>query len=130
MFTRKLNSSRDEIIPVFGEMSLTPTVYTFLLRWIFIHGWTHSYQKDRDEILPWDEEKKKKRVNASSWDEILKFLIFVIFASWVPTQENYILLWTVKIFLIAGPNFHTRRSRFLWYQGDFQSQTAALKKEK
>ena len=57
MITRKL-SSRDEIIPVYGEMPLT--VYTFLLRWNFIPGRTHPCQKDRDEISSRGEKKTKK----------------------------------------------------------------------
>ena len=52
------NSSRDEIIPVYGEMS--PTVYTFLPRWNFILGWTHPCQKDRNEISTQDEKKMCK----------------------------------------------------------------------
>ena len=72
------NSSRDEIILIYGEMSLT--VYTFLSRWNFIPGWTHHYQKDRDELSSWDDKKKKKRrVNTSCWDEILKWACFLIF---------------------------------------------------
>ena len=56
--------SRDEIIPVYGEMSLT--VYTFLPRWNFILGWTHPFQKERNEISSRDEKKKKRHVNTSS----------------------------------------------------------------
>ena len=41
VFTREI-LSRDEIIPVYGEMSLT--VYTFLPRWNFILEWTHPCQ--------------------------------------------------------------------------------------
>ena len=36
-FIPEWNSSRDEIIPAYGEMS--HTVYTFLPRWNFIPGW-------------------------------------------------------------------------------------------
>ena len=43
-FIRGWNSSPDETIPVYGEMSLT--VYTFLLRWNFTLGWNHPSQKD------------------------------------------------------------------------------------
>ena len=70
-------------------------VYT----WNFIPGWNHpclwsnvSYylhvfaemkfhprMKDRDEISHWDEEKKKRRVNTSSRDEILKWACFFNF---------------------------------------------------
>ena len=56
-FTREI-SSRDEIIRVYGEKSLT--AYIFLPRWNFIPGWTHPCQKDRDEILSRDEKRKKK----------------------------------------------------------------------
>ena len=73
MFSSEI-SSRDEIIPVYGEMSLT--VYTFLPRWNFIPGWTHSCQKDRDEI---SSRMEKRRVNTSSWDEILKWVCFFFF---------------------------------------------------
>ena len=52
------NSSWVEIIPVYGEMSLT--AHTFLSRWDFILGWTHPCQKDRDEILSWGEKKIKR----------------------------------------------------------------------
>ena len=55
------NSSWAEIIPVYGEMSLT--VYTFLPRWNFIPGW----------------KKEKRRVNTSSRDEILKWGCFFNF---------------------------------------------------
>ena len=68
------NLSRDEIIPVYSEMFLT--VYTLLPRWNFIPGWTHPCQKDRDEISSRDEKKKKRRVNTSSRDEILKWACF------------------------------------------------------
>ena len=54
-------SSRDELIPVHGEMSLT--VYTFLPRLNFILGW----------------KKTKRRVNNSSRDEILKWACFLNF---------------------------------------------------
>ena len=68
-------------------------VYT----WNFILGWNHpclwlSYvsdclhvfaevkfhpeMKDRNEISSPDEKKKKRRVNTSSWDEILKWACF------------------------------------------------------
>ena len=53
-----LNLFRVEIIPVYGEMSLT--AHTFLSRWNFILGWTHPCQKDKDEILSWGEKKIKK----------------------------------------------------------------------
>ena len=53
------NSSRDEIVPVYGEVSLT--VYTFFPRWNFIPGW------------------KKRRVNTSFRDEILKWRCFFNF---------------------------------------------------
>ena len=53
-----LNLFRVEIIPVYGEMSLT--AHTFLSRWNFILGWTHLCQKDKDEILSWGEKKIKK----------------------------------------------------------------------
>ena len=76
MFTREI-LSRDEIIPVYYEMSVT--VYTFLPRWNFIPGWTHPCQKDRDEISSRDEKKKKRRVNTSSRDEILKSVCFFNF---------------------------------------------------
>ena len=69
-FDPGINSSRDEIVPAYGEMSLT--VYTFLPRWNFILGLTHPFQKDRDQISSRDEKKKKRRVNTSSRDEILK----------------------------------------------------------
>ena len=62
--------------PCLGEMSLT--VYTFLPRWNFIPGWTHPCQKERDEILSRDEKKKKRRVNTSFWDEILKWEYFFL----------------------------------------------------
>ena len=62
--------------PVYGEMPLT--VYTFLPRWNFILGWTHPRMKDRDE------KKKKRRVNTSSRDEILKWASFFNF--WVCIQ--------------------------------------------
>ena len=71
------NSSREGIIPIDGEMFLT--VYTFLPRWNFIPGWTHPCQKDRDEISSRDEEKKKRCVNTSSRDEILKWACFFNF---------------------------------------------------
>ena len=48
-FISRWNSSRDEIIPVYGEMSLT--VYTFLPRRNFIPGWTHSALKDRWNLI-------------------------------------------------------------------------------
>ena len=71
------NSSRDEILPVYVEMSLT--VYTFLLRWNFILGWVHPEMKDRHEFSSRNEKKKKRRVNTSSWDEILKWSCFFSF---------------------------------------------------
>ena len=52
------------------------TVCTFLSRWNFIPGWTHPCQKDTDEISSRDEKKKKRRVNTSSRDEILKWACF------------------------------------------------------
>ena len=58
-FIPRWNSSRDEIIPVYGEMSRT--VYTFLPRWNFIPGWTHPGMKDRGEISSRDEKKKEKK---------------------------------------------------------------------
>ena len=67
-FHPRWNLSQDEIIPVYGEMSLT--VYMFLPRWNFILGWK------TDEISSWDEKKKKRRVNTSSGDEILKLACF------------------------------------------------------
>ena len=76
MFKREI-SSWDKIIPGYGEMSLS--VYTFLPRWNFIPGWTHPCQKDRDGISSRKEEKKKRRVNTSSPDEILKWVCFLIF---------------------------------------------------
>ena len=70
------NSSRNEIIPVCGEMSLT--VDTFFPRWNFIPEWTHPCQKDRDEISSWNEKKKKRRGNTSSWDETLQWTYFYV----------------------------------------------------
>ena len=75
VFTREI-SSRDEIIPVYGEMPLT--VYAFLPRWNFIPVWTYSCQKQRWNFIK--EWKKKKRcVNISSGDEILKLVFFFYF---------------------------------------------------
>ena len=51
-------------------------VYTFLPRWNFILGWTHLCQKDRDEVSSRDEKKKKRHVNTSCRDEILKWACF------------------------------------------------------
>ena len=45
-------------------------------RWNFILGWTHPCQKDRQEISSRDENKKKRRVNTSSRNEILKWACF------------------------------------------------------
>ena len=73
VFTREI-SSRDESTSVYGETSLT--VYTFLPRWNFIPGWG---MKDRDEISSRDEKKKKRRVNTSSRDGILKWACFFNF---------------------------------------------------
>ena len=47
LFTRK-SSSWDEIIPVYGEMSLT--VYTFLPRWNFIPGWKTGMKKRKKDV--------------------------------------------------------------------------------
>ena len=62
VFTRNFisgwNSSRNEVIPVYGEMSLT--VYTFLARWNFIPEWTHPCLKERDEISSRNEKKTCK----------------------------------------------------------------------
>ena len=71
------SSSWVEIILVCDEMSLT--VYTFLPKWNFITEWTHPGMKDRDEISSRDEKKKKRRVNTSSRDEILKWACFFNF---------------------------------------------------
>ena len=81
VFTREI-SSRDKIIPVYGEMSLT--VYTFLPRWNFIP----------------DEKKKNKRVNTSSRDEILKWACFFNF--WRIIQvcfPNSACLNTMKVWI-------------------------------
>ena len=51
MFTRKI-SSPDEVIPVYGEMSLT--VYTFLPRWNFIPGWKKEKKTCKHFILGWN----------------------------------------------------------------------------
>ena len=76
-FVSGWNSSRDEILPVYVEISLT--VYTFLPRWNFILGWVHPGMKDRHEVSSRNEKKKKRRVNTSSWDEILKWACFFSF---------------------------------------------------
>ena len=76
-FVSGWNSSRDEILPVYVEISLT--VYTFLPRWNFILGWVHPGMKDRHEVSSRNEKKKKRRVNTSSWDEILKWVCFFNF---------------------------------------------------
>ena len=60
------NSSPDEIIPVYGKMSLT--VYTFFPRWNFIPRWKTG--------LRFDPGMKKRHVNTSSRDEILKWACF------------------------------------------------------
>ena len=104
----KLNSSRDEIIPVYGEISLTPTVYTFLPTWDFIPGWTHPCQKDRDEILPWDEKKKKRRVNASSRDEVLKWLFFFNF--WCMNSN----IMGTAFFPLGGQRDRTRKKMYIF----------------
>ena len=80
-FCRDEISFRDEIIPVYGQISFT--VYTFLPRWNFIPGWTHPCQKDRDEISSRDEKKKKK------------------------TCKHFILGWNFKMSMIFLKNFLT-----------------------
>ena len=76
VFTREI-SCQDETSPVYGEMSLA--VYTFLSRWNFIPEWTYHRQKDRNEISSEDEKRKKRRVNTSSQDEIIKWACFFNF---------------------------------------------------
>ena len=46
------NSSRDEIIPAYGEMSLT--VYTFLRGWTFIPGWVKEKKTCKHFIPGWN----------------------------------------------------------------------------
>ena len=70
------NSSRAEIIPVYGEMSLT--VYTFLPRWNFILAWTHPWQKDRDEISS-QEEKKMHFIPGWNFKMSILFLMFLTY---------------------------------------------------
>ena len=91
-FHPRMKLSRDEIIPVYGEMSLT--VYMFLPRWNFMLGWK------TDEISSWDEKKKKRRVNTSSRDEILKWACFFNF--WRIIQvcfPNSACLNTMKVWI-------------------------------
>ena len=55
----------------------------------------HPGMKDRDKISSWDEKKKKKRVNTSSRDEILKWACFFWLLTYVfkyVLQIQYI--WT------------------------------------
>ena len=72
MFTREI-SSRDETRP---GMKSSLSVVKCLLLFFFSHVFTemkfHAGMKDRDEISSRDEKKKKRRVNTSSQDEILK----------------------------------------------------------
>ena len=51
-FIPRWNSSQDEIIPVYGEMSLT--VYTFLPRWNFIPWWKTLKKRCKHFILGWN----------------------------------------------------------------------------
>ena len=104
----KLNSSRDEIIPVYVEISLTSTVYTFFPRWDFIPGWTHPCQKDRDEILPWEEKKKKRRVNASSRDEVLKWVC--CFNFWCMNSK----IMGTAFFRLGGQRDHIRKKMYIY----------------
>ena len=66
------NSSQDEVILVYGEMSVT--VYTFFPRLNFIPGW-----KTGMKFHPGMKKKKKRRVSTSSGDEILKWARFFNF---------------------------------------------------
>ena len=82
MFTREI-SSRNETRP--GTKSCLSVLKCLLLftrflpRWNLIPGWTHPCQKGRDEISSRDEKKKKRRVNISYRDEILKWACFFNF---------------------------------------------------
>ena len=58
-FIPRWNSSRDEVIPVYSEMSLT--VYTFLPRWNFIPGWTHPCQNIMRVWIQWNTKSEKKK---------------------------------------------------------------------
>ena len=71
-FIPEWNSFGDEIIPVYGEISLP--VYTFQQRWNFISGW-----KIVMKFLPGMKKKKKRGVKTSSRDEILKWACFFYF---------------------------------------------------
>ena len=57
------NSSRDEVIPFYGWWNVSYCLH------VFVEIKFHPGMKDRDEISSRDE-KKKRRVNTSSGDEI------------------------------------------------------------
>ena len=79
VFTREI-SSRNEIIPVYGEMSLRVRLHVTETKSYPGMKSSPSMVKClllftrfcRDEISSQDEKKKKKLVNTSSQDEILK----------------------------------------------------------
>ena len=74
VFTREI-SSRDEIIPVYGEMPLT--VYAFLPRWNFIPVWTYSCQKQRwNFIKEWKKEKKMRKHFIRGWNSEISVFFF------------------------------------------------------
>ena len=74
-FTCIWNSSLNEIIPTYGEVSVT--VYNFLL------GWNHPYQKGRDDIS-W-EENKKSCVKTSSGMKFYNEHVFRMYPIFFPT---------------------------------------------
>ena len=105
-FIRTWNSSQDEIIPVYREISRA--VYTFFPRWNFIPGWIHPCQSaftcNRDEIHPgmklvpgW----KNFCLNVSfipGWNSARFNLIWKETSHWVWKHiiEFIILAWYVK----------------------------------
>ena len=98
-FIRGWNSSPDETIPVYGEMSLT--VYTFLLRWNFTLGWTHPCQKDRwNFIAGWNRRKKEEKKRFILWlnfEMSIRIYIFWLIYSNMLSKVNVLNIIRVLI---------------------------------